>query len=966
MATAKRITDLTAYTSILPYASELFGVYQPLLGWKSRRIAERQKEGFRNDKPFVLDKLEREFSDLVEIKYLEGGQIDIRIRPGVLRGGKQRAFGSVVLDRVASSLPRFEDYDPSVWSAVITPARLDAILGKDVVDAYSKAYQELRRSDGTRPDGLRFATLSRSGAPSRVASGGTEATAAEISAFERQLRYESRVAGVLLHLQREKAHAVLEEIFYVTRDGVDTARALLRMLETEDGAAAFLDIETLDPTDREHLEAVSLSPISVVHLFRQYFFELDSFLGPPESHVWLSPGSTVELIEVHTRRTTVEKTLETALETLTRAEKSTTEQDELSEAVKEDNQEDVKFGASVKASYASIEATSSFDYGSSQKQARETTHKHMRQQTEKLSSEIRKSVKSTFRTVTEVTDVSSTKHLLTNSGDELINYELRRKMRQVGVQVQDIGTFLCWQTYVDDPGRALGLAKLIHVAKPAELDGIPHPEEIPMLQPFQENKLITIPFVSIDDTGADNEGEVYVDGVEVSDEEWGGEEEHIRADFPQEFVCPKSGYQLTNVEFDPQGKPVSLSRRGDIEHAGDRSSFKLHLDSADFQGQNSVQVKLVLHWSPTAGGNDAIRQKNQENVAEFKQKERVAYEKAYVETVRDRVDVASRIASRRADELREEERIVVYRQLVQEMLMQGVPVADDRTRHVVAELINAIFDVEKMLYFVAPEWWRPRLHRSRQQLQETPPRTAGPLSLQVAGATNGVLARGLARRVETAATQVNPGVMGAHTAGWGGVNDVERDNYFITGESEPAKLGSSLGWLLQLDGDNMRNAFLNAPWVKAVIPIRPGREEAAINWLKGVEGMNGITDDVIYHASNPDEVDSEGDPLEGQRMIDVLLDLARKIRRKYEEGIRTGTFPKQDEVSDPALVDEENTVTATPIDRVYEHGFFPLEGSFRANVGSNYEIFDQWLEVLPTDQVVPVEVAYDPKTGRQI
>jgi hypothetical protein len=30
------------------------------------------------------------------------------------------------------------------------------------------------------------------------------------------------------------------------------------------------------------------------------------------------------------------------------------------------------------------------------------------------------------------------------------------------------------------------------------------------------------------------------------------------------------------------------------------------------------------------------------------------------------------------------------------------------------------------------------------------------------------------------------------------------------------------------------------------------------------------------------------------------------------------------------------------------------------------EVFDQWIEVLPTDQVVPVEVKYDPKTGRQI
>ncbi len=132
----------------------------------------------------------------------------------------------------------------------------------------------------------------------------------------------------------------------------------------------------------------------------------------------------------------------------------------------------------------------------------------------------------------------------------------------------------------------------------------------------------------------------------------------------------------------------------------------------------------------------------------------------------------------------------------------------------------------------------------------------------------------------------------------------------------------------------MSNAFLNAPWVKAVIPIRPGKEEAAINWLKGVEGMNGITDDVIYHTDNPNEKDINGNPLDGQKMIDVLVDLARKIKKKYQEGIETGQYPKQDE-------------------------------SFRFNVGKNYEIFDQWLKILPTDQIVPVEVEYDPKTGRQ-
>ena len=58
----------------------------------------------------------------------------------------------------------------------------------------------------------------------------------------------------------------------------------------------------------------------------------------------------------------------------------------------------------------------------------------------------------------------------------------------MGVQVQDIGTYLCWQTYVDDPGQALGLSKLIHIAKSAELDALPHPEEIPMSGIFPRGK----------------------------------------------------------------------------------------------------------------------------------------------------------------------------------------------------------------------------------------------------------------------------------------------------------------------------------------------------------------------------------------------------------------------------------------------------------------------------------------------
>ncbi len=738
----------------------------------------------------------------------------------------------------------------------------------------------------------------------------------------------------------------------------------MKMLSSESAIDAYLDIDNLNPRDKEDINSVVLSPISVVHLFRQYFFELDTFLGTPVSHVWLSPGSTVELVEIHTRRLTQEKTLETSLDVLVRSEKTVTNQDEISEAVKQDNQQVIKFGASVTASYASIDATSSFDYNQSQKLARETTHKRMRQQTEKLSSEIRKNFKSTFKTVSEFTDVASTKHIMANTSDELINYELRRKMRQVGVQVQDIGTYLCWQTFVDDPGKELGLSKLVHIAKSPDLDSIPQPEKIPPLQSFSETKTVTIPFISILNN-ADNKDEVYVDGVEKDNSEFLADLEKIQADFNQEFVCPQSGFYLSSVEFNPLGQPVFVSSKGEIVNANAKASFTLHLDSVDFQGKNSLQINLILHWFPLPEINQAIAEKNKANLANFSETEKAEYQKAYIETVKERVDIASRINTRNSDDLREEERIVIYRKLIQEMLLNGISLPDDRSRHVVSEVINAIFDVDKMLYFVAPEWWRPRLHRSKQQLHESTSPSSN-TGIVKPDKNTAVLQQGLYKKLNTVTANSKPSILSSSTVGWGEVNDSERDSYYITENSEPAKLGSSLGWLLQLDGDNMRNAFLNAPWVKAVIPIRPGKEEAALNWLKGVEGMNGITDDVIYHASNPDEKDIDGNPLEGQKMIDVLIDLAKKIKQKHAQGLATGTYPKPAEVSDPDLVDEENTVTATPIDRVYEHGFFPLQRSFRANVDGNYEIFDQWIEILPTDQIVPVAVKYDPKTGRQI
>ena len=66
---SKKIIDLTKYTSVLPFASELFGVYQPLLGWKSKRIEERFRQGFESDKNSILERLKNEYTGLIDILY---------------------------------------------------------------------------------------------------------------------------------------------------------------------------------------------------------------------------------------------------------------------------------------------------------------------------------------------------------------------------------------------------------------------------------------------------------------------------------------------------------------------------------------------------------------------------------------------------------------------------------------------------------------------------------------------------------------------------------------------------------------------------------------------------------------------------------------------------------------------------------------------------------------------------------
>jgi hypothetical protein len=383
--------------------------------------------------------------------------------------------------------------------------------------------------------------------------------------------------------------------------------------------------------------------------------------------------------------------------------------------------------------------------------------------------------------------------------------------------------------------------------------------------------------------------------------------EVVMGPFSFKFDPPQANYVLSEVRLiGPQGNKRATARPAEnIQLAG---SFDLVMDSVNFGGANEILFDVELAFIPNLQAFVEYEALRKAADAKYDADKRRVLEKSFVESVRARIKDASNLKPRPAWDLREEERTVVYRRLIERLMLDSWKIpkkspadgTNARLSHVRSEVIRAIFDVDSMLYFVAPEWWMQRRHRSQFN---------GSANLHL---TDGDLVK------------------------W---DDIEKrdDNYRITEDSTAAKLGSSLGWLLQLDGDNLRNAFLNAPWVKAVIPIRPGREKAALNWLRAIEGHENDGWDTDYVAVTPED----------EELIEELA----------AEGLTPTLGNVLERIADRMEKENGNIENVLAADHVFEYGFHHLGKAFDASVDPA-KPFSQWVSVLPTDQIVAVE--YEP------
>lgn len=882
--------DLEKYQGVPPYASELYGVYQPLLGWRSKLTKAWVKQGGAIGIDPKARKILDEWITPGPRTFVNDFRAVSPLEPGSGRSPYTvllvKDLGSELLYRLRDLVQAFvasrDGRLPNSSAEWLGVADINSFMPPDdnglmrwVNDIH---YERLTRS-------LTGEALQ--------------------NAFMEVMQFESQIAAFWLFFaggQQGRDPNLLQNLFFVKQ-----ATPLEDILRPQDPLAL------IDPTD----DGGVLSPVGFVHLFRQYFFDLGSFLGEPVEHIWLAPGTTIELIEVTTRRTLVERSLEELFEQVTRSERQLSLTDELSEATKEQNQSSVRLGVTqantVNAYVYQGSVSATFGVESTRSSAREASHKQVRQQSEKLATELKQGVKTVFKTVTETTDTRSRRYTVTNSSDELRNYELRRKMRRVGVQLQDIGSRLCWQVFVDNPGDQLGLAELVHLTDFGDLTNLKEPELLPAPQNLTHRVVLPLPFKPVLDY-SDNRSQYEFQGPAPNGVLLGiikGNEDDDDSQIVIEFRGfkidpPQAGYQMTNDVriVGVQGGKMALPR--EIIPNPAAGTFDLIMQRLNFGGENLINLDVEIVFAPTDLEKKRVDDLNKALQDRYDEEMRRALRKAYVENVRKRIKDASLIKSRPSWDLREEERTIVYRNLIRRLMLDVWNQPDTaqlrRVAHVRSEIVRSIFDVDAMLYFVAPEWWMPRRHSGQLGVKidlDAPP-DAPQITLDEADIVR-----------------------------WGGINAVRPDNYKITEDSAAAPVGSSLGWLLQLDGDNLRNAFLNAPWVKAVIPIRPGHEEAALNWLQAVEGVDGW--DAAYLGTAPEDAE-----FQGQTIGEVLATIAGRLQAENQ--------------------DIGNVLAA---DRVFENGFDPLDGGFDAGLPAN-EVYDQWISVVPTDQIVAV--AYEPTT----
>lgn len=585
----------------------------------------------------------------------------------------------------------------------------------------------------------------------------------------------------------------------------------------------------------------ALSPIGIVHFYRQLYFNTIEGYGPVEEAFTIAPLETFEVVLENVRRQIHEEQTEMGLEVVSESATESKNLDEISDKVSSMVQRDFSAGMSANVSGGigvwQVGASANFTLGMNSQNSKEIATRRLQEVTKRASERITKSYAFKTRDLTETVTTSMTRRVIKNDGADPVSYGLRRVMRKVNVKVQDLGPSLVWQLYVRNPGRGLARSRFVHFREEEQLavpdipPGVP-PRPKGSMDGGQSTSAITI------ENGPDGVARYWVT-IKITV----GSDRQVTAitiDQISDLSEPdKEDASPSPVQGVPTPNPVF------------NAATNTWLCKAAVAPGNSysVSVTYTYRWDPSKAVMDEWEAQRKAAVAVLTQQAMTEQ----FERSKQLITKRSKIRPRPANDLRREERYEVMNRMVSTLFAHADNPSVPSPLEI--EYFHRYFDIDMMFVYNHPSWWKPRY--------------------------------------------------GAGDAGAG------RPAYEITEESDTAPMGSSLGWLLQLDGDTRRNEFINSPWVRVCLPMRAGREREAIAWLaKHVEGEVGY--------------DPVAEPLAG------LLASIEEMRVNQ----------KALGVDGPEYVKVDSTVGA-PADPLSPQGIYPIVQTFDAVVPTDGFVYDR-------------------------
>jgi hypothetical protein len=209
----------------------------------------------------------------------------------------------------------------------------------------------------------------------------------------------------------------------------------------------------------------AVTPLGLMHRYRQHFFYAELQKGRCELIRSLAPYETLEIVTTEEKVTTTEETITKELEITTNTSREQKDSTELTDRVASTVANSSTSNISANGSYTAVLWSAGGSVSSSTSNSSTKTSEHIAKTlndiTQKQSEQIRKKTTVTTRIAETRSDSITTRHSFTNPNAKPVTYGLYKLGYEVKSAVQDMGPLLVWQTRIEKPGQSLAQSTLL-------------------------------------------------------------------------------------------------------------------------------------------------------------------------------------------------------------------------------------------------------------------------------------------------------------------------------------------------------------------------------------------------------------------------------------------------------------------------------------------------------------------------